>query len=182
MLCVRGPRGTLPNTSILAPQFGLMIASHLNRDQDEVQNDANDYVTWYVTPIDQEATPASDAPDNAHVEIHAHVVALGLDSLLKVYPSLSRPDPRVHFAVFAGFKQDIGEQQIVPACELVDGTSNVIMALPSVLANAWTNASEASRMLGDRVVPTGTRSSGVIPGAGHGVNVGVVNELTAEVK
>jgi hypothetical protein len=81
--------------------------------------------------------------------------------------------------VFAGYKQNVGDQPTLSMCEPVDGTHNVFMALPSVFINAWSNAQTVLRLLDSRVPASG--HSIVVPGAGLGVRVGAANELTDEV-
>jgi hypothetical protein len=55
-------------------------------------------------------------------------------------------------------------------CELVEGTDNVILALPSGLIGPWLNAITISEIVGGMVVPSGSKPP--LPGGGVGVRVG----------
>ncbi len=184
MLCVRAPQGVLPPITAMLLAHGLFIAGHLNHDHDRVAHDGADYVTWYVTPLEQNPIRQDYAPHNAHAEASPEVVIHGFNRLVEVFPSLKKvvdtPRSGVEFAVFAGYKQDIGEHPGIPVCEPVEGMSNLIIALPSVTTNAWINARTALTILENWM--TGSSRSVAVPGSGQGVQVGNVNELTSEVE
>ena len=182
MICIRSPHGVLPATSIMSLPHGLISVAHENHDHDRVGHDAGDSVTWYVTPA-EDAVHHEDAPDSARAEVSGEIVTRGMHNLLNLYPALKREADgawsQIRFGVFAGYKQNVGDQPTLPACDPVDGTRNVFIALPSVLMNAWTNAQTVLRMLDSRVPPGGP--SIAVPGARLGVRVGAANELTDEV-
>ena len=182
MICIRAPRGVLPATSIMSLPHGLISVAHENHDHDHVGHDAGDSVTWYVTPA-EDAVHHEDAPDTARAEVSKEVVARGTRSLLNLYPALTSAaagaGSQVRFGVFAGYKQNVGDQPTLPMCEPVEGTHNIFMTLPSVFINAWSNAQTVLRLLDSRVPASGP--SIVVPGAGLGVRVGAANELTDEV-
>jgi len=90
-----------------------------------------------------------------------------------------KPGSSVRFGAFAGYKQNVGDQPTVPFCERVEGINNVVVALPSVLANAWRNAHAVLGLLDGDVAPGGPPD--LIPYGGEGARVGAVNELTDEV-
>jgi hypothetical protein len=183
MICIRAPEDALPAASVISVPHGLTSVAHVNRNHDEIGNDAEDQLTWYVTPSDPDPSHHEEAPDDAHAVVNEELVAQGLENLLKIYPPLrveaQRTESTIQFAVFAGFKQNLGDDSIAPLCGIVEGTHNVFVALPSVLINSWTNAQTIIALLGDRVPPSGNRVD--VPGGGEGVRVGVVNELTQEV-
>jgi hypothetical protein len=183
MLCIKSPLGVLPRTSVLSVPQGLISVAHVNRDQDVVGHRDGDEVTWYVTPAEPGVEHREDAPDTARADIQPATVAQCLDALLTLYPALKRDaepsDSAIRFGVFAGYKQNIGDQPIVPACDFVEGTGNVVMALPSVMLNAWRNAETVLTLLADRVKPSGRATH--VPAGGKAVSVGTVNESTDEV-
>jgi len=55
-------------------------------------------------------------------------------------------------------------------CELVEGTKNVVVALPSGLVGPWLNATRILEIVGGVVDPSGNQA--VVPGGGVGVRVG----------
>jgi len=59
-------------------------------------------------------------------------------------------------------------------CELVAGTDNVMVALPSGLVGPWLNAVTLGEIVGGLVEPSGSQPA--LPGAGIGVQVGDVVE------
>jgi len=182
MICIRAPRGVLPATSVMSLPHGLISVAHVNHEHDHVGNDASDYVTWYVTPA-EEAIHDELAPDDARADVNGRVVAQGMRNLLNLYPLLKdeadRAESKIRFRVFAGYKQGVGDQPTPALCDLLGGTRNVFVALPSVLVNAWSNAQRTLAMLHSRVEASG--SSIDLPGSGVGVRVGAVRELTDEV-
>ncbi len=163
IICVRGPAGILPGASLLSLTHGLNVVAH-------AQGEA---VTWYSTPF-QDADPNfDDAPDDAEAEIDRAVVANGLQRLQRVFPSISTRR-ELRFTAYAGFRQDVGETAGTPACELVEGTNNLLMALPSLAVNAWSNAKIAAEIV-DALALRKVRQPD-IPGAGVGVRVGRLRE------
>jgi glycine/D-amino acid oxidase-like deaminating enzyme len=174
MICVKAPGDVLPPISALVPP-GLMIVGHRSQPNDSVGVDDGD-VTWYVTPADPAPQRATDAPDDARAEVDRAVVAQALEGLLRFYPSI-REKAGLRLAVYAGWKQDIGDQPAVRLCEVVEGTSNIILALPSVLINAWPNSVDAVAIVGRLANPTG--ATPLIPHAGRNVRVGQENELAS---
>jgi hypothetical protein len=182
MICVRAPQGVLPAASAIVMSHGFMLVGHVNRDHDGVGYDAGDKVTWYVTPMDPDVTLHEDVPDNARAEVNRAVVVQGFNNLLRVYPPLwrevVRPESPVRIAVYAGYLQNVVGETLMPLCERVEGTSNVLMALPSGLLGAWVNSQTALTMLRSQVKASGWSQS--VPGTGQGVRAGLVNELTDE--
>lgn len=163
IICVRGPAGVLPDASLLSLTHGLNVVAHANREG----------VTWYSTPFQDEDPNFDEAPDDAEADIDRDVVADGLQRLQRLFPPIATRN-ELRFTAYAGFRQDVGEIVGTPACELVDGTTNLLMALPSLAVNAWSNAKIAPEIV-DAVAP---RRGGQpeIPGAGVGVGVGRVRE------
>jgi glycine/D-amino acid oxidase-like deaminating enzyme len=159
MICVRAQRGALPTTSIMAMPLGLTVAAH----------DQPDNVTWYVTPLDFGGPSYDDIPTDAASEVDPEMVVRGCRSLLALYPGLPETSG-LQLGVYAGYRQDIGDQPGIRACELVEGTGNVIMALPSGLIGPWPNADTMTDILGGLVDPS--RSQPPLPGGGDGVRVG----------
>jgi hypothetical protein len=159
MICVRAPRGSLPTTSIGAMPLALLLVAH----------DQPDNVTWYVTPMEFGGPSYDDVPGDAAGDIDPGTVARGCASLLALYPRLPETDG-LQLGCYAGYRQDIGDQPGIRLCELVEGTKNVIMALPSGLIGPWLNAISLSEIVGGLVDPSGTHTP--IPGGGAGVRVG----------
>jgi hypothetical protein len=174
MICVRAPRAVLPPISAVVPP-GLMIVGHPGQAGGSAGADDGD-VTWYVTPADPAAQRATDAPDDAQAEVDRVVVAQALEGLLRFYPSI-REKVGLRLAVYAGWKQEIDGQPAVRLCEVVDGANNIILALPSVLINAWPNAADAVAIVRKLVNPSGAMP--LIPRAGRNVRVGQENELAS---
>jgi hypothetical protein len=131
-------------------------------------------VTWYVTPASPPPPPRyAGAPDDGAAEIDAAMVTAGVESLLRLVPSLAVNVEHIEATVFAGYKQELDGESTRRACELVDGERNVLMALPSVLANAVPNALEALAMIRQRL---GAASGPPDAHWGAGVTVGRLNE------
>jgi glycine/D-amino acid oxidase-like deaminating enzyme len=159
MICVRAPRGSLPTTSIVAMPLGLMLAAH-----DQPNN-----VTWYVTPMEMGGPSYDHIPGDAASDVDPEMVSRGCTTLLTLYPRL----PEIHglkVGCYAGYRQDVGDQPGNRMCELVEGTNNVIVALPSGLVGAWLNASRMREILGGLVDPSGSQPP--LTGGGVGVRVG----------
>jgi glycine/D-amino acid oxidase-like deaminating enzyme len=163
MICVTGPAGVLPGASLLSPNHGLNVVAHARGEA----------VTWYSTPFQDEDPNFDDAPDSAEAEVDPDVVAGGLERLQRLFPSIAARR-ELRFTAYAGFRQDVGETVGTPACELVEGTANLLMALPSLVVNAWSNAKIAAEIV-EAVAPRKIRQPDV-PGAGVGVRVGRLRE------
>ena len=163
IICVRGPAGVLPEASLLSLTHGLNVVAHAHRE----------VVTWYSTPFQDEDPNFDEAPDDAEAEVIPDVVADGLRRLQKLFPSIATRR-ELRFTAYAGYRQDIGEAVGTPACELVDGTTNLLMALPSLALNAWSNAKIAAAIV-DEVAPHKVHQPD-IPGGGVGVEVGRLRE------
>ena len=167
MICVRAPRGTLPTTSIVAMPLGLMLAAH-----DQPNN-----VTWYVTPMEMGGPSYDDIPDDAASDVDPEMVSRGFMSLLSLYPRLAEIDG-LQLGCYAGYRQDIGDLPGNRICELVEGTNNVIVALPSGLVGPWLNATKMCEIVGGLVDPSGNQPA--VPGRGAGVRVGDAVEDRAD--
>jgi hypothetical protein len=63
-------------------------------------------------------------------------------------------------------------------CELVEGTNNVIVALPSGLVGPWLNAIRVCEIVGGLVDPSGSQLP--LPSGGAGVRVGNAVEDRAD--
>lgn len=163
MICVRAPRGSLPTTSVVAMPLGLMIAAH----------DREDGVTWYVTPMEMSGPSYDDIPADAAGEVDPETVVRGCVSLLKLYPGLPQIDG-LQVGCYAGYRQDVGERPGIRMCELLAGTTNVIIALPSGLVGPWPNVIQIAEIVGGLVRPSGSQPP--LPGGGAGVRVGNVVE------
>ncbi len=170
MICVRGPVEALPDIGTVI-SAGMIVVGH---PSPAASASGGRLVTWYVTPASPPPPPRyADAPDDGVAEIDAVMVTAGIESLLGLVPSLAANDERIQATVFAGYKQDFDGESTRRACVLVDGERNILMALPSVLANAVPNAVETLGMIRERVGaasgPPGVRW-------GAGVAVGRLNE------
>ncbi len=84
----------------------------------------------------------------------------------------------VEATVFAGYKQDVDGQPTRRACELVDAERNVVVVLPSVLANAVPNALQARALIRQR--GEATTPAPDLP-SGAGVPVGPLTEDAGQV-
>jgi glycine/D-amino acid oxidase-like deaminating enzyme len=178
MLCIRGPADVLPPISFASLQHGLMSVAHLNDAHDRVAGDGADEVTWYVTPAESKVSHEVEPSNLAEAAPRTEVVARTIEQLQAIFPGLhdmaDRPDSTVRCGVYAGYKQNVGDDPIRPLADQVDGTSNLFVALPSVIANAWPNAARLADLLHSQLSPGGV--SEPVPLAGDGVRVGVVNE------
>jgi len=163
MICVRAPAGSLPGVSVAAMPLGLMLAAH----------DQQDNVTWYVTPMEFAGPSYDDVPADASSDVDTEVVARGFQALLRLFPVL--PDVEsLRVGCYAGYRQDIGDQPGMPMCELVEGTGNVILALPSGLVTPWLNAARIGDIVSELSDPSGAQAP--VPGAGIGVQTGFAVE------
>jgi glycine/D-amino acid oxidase-like deaminating enzyme len=159
MICVRARRGTLPTTSIVAMPLGLMLAAH------EQPNN----VTWYVTPMEMGGPSYDDIPGDAASDVDPEMVSRGCATLLTLYPRLPEIGG-LRLGCYAGYRQDVGDRPGNRMCELVDGTKNVVVALPSGLVGPWLNATRMCEIVGGLVDPGGSQPP--LTGAGVGVRVG----------
>ena len=167
MVCLRGPSDVLPDVGTVVSSEVLVVG---HRRSDGVQ--------WYVTPFDAAPFMYDEAPDDAAATVDRRAVQSALEALVRLYPALGRDSGLVAATVFAGYKQNLDGQPTRRACELVDGGRNVLMALPSVLANVVPNAIDAVSILRERVQPTGRTGAGPF----RGVAVGEVDEDTDAVQ
>ena len=163
MLCIRAPRGVLPPTSVLAMPLGLMVAAHEDPDS----------VTWYVTPMQMGGPSFDDVPNDATANVVPEILARALSTLLELYPVLPKTDG-LQMGCYAGYRQDIGDQPGARMCEMVAGSPNVMVALPSGLVGAWLNAAQVIELLGGLIDPSGNQAR--LPGGGEGVRIGSVVE------
>lgn len=159
MICIRAPRGSLPTTSVVAMPLGLMLAAH----------EQTDNVTWYVTPMEFGGPSYDDVPGDAASEVDPEMVVRGCIGLLTLYPLLPEIEG-LQLGCYAGYRQDIGDQPGIRMCELLSGTSNVIMALPSGLIGPWLNMISITEIVGGLCDPSGDKPP--LPGGGAGVRVG----------
>lgn len=168
MLCLRAPLEVLPTVGALVSADVLVVGHH--RDGLAASPAVS---TWYVTPVDRGAAPLSTAPADAVAAVQPDLVARGIDALTRMVPALEDAGSAVRGAVFAGYKQDVGGEPTRPLCELVDDERNVVVNLPSVLANAVPNARDTVALLRERVPPSGggipdlPRAGAVAVGAAH---------------
>lgn len=163
MICVRAPRGALPTTSIAAMPLGLLLAAH-----DQAQD-----VTWYVTPMEFGGPSFDDVPGDAAGDLDPAMVVRACQSLLALYPGLPQT-AGLQLGCYAGYRQDIGAMPGTRMCELVAGTANVIVALPSGLIGPWLNVATVRDIVKSLVEPGGTQPD--LPGGGEGVRVGCAVE------
>jgi glycine/D-amino acid oxidase-like deaminating enzyme len=159
MICVRAPRGSLPTTSVVAMPLGLLLAAH----------DQPDNITWYVTPMEMGGPSYDNIPDDAASDVDPEMVSRGFATLLTLYPRL----PEIHglqLGCYAGYRQDVGDRPGNRICELVEGTRNVAVALPSGLVGPWLNSTRICEIVGGLVDPSGSQPP--LSGGGVGVRVG----------
>lgn len=172
MICVMAPAEVFPQIgTVLCPE--LIVVSHSHTDADRSQERL---VTWYVTPAGAAPVRHAEAPDDAIAEVEGPVVASGIEALVRLFPRLANDNDGVQATVFAGFKQDFDGVPTQRACELVDPERNLLMVLPSVLANAVPNSVDAVSVLRQRLgEPTGRA-----PDIRHhgGAATGKLNELS----
>jgi glycine/D-amino acid oxidase-like deaminating enzyme len=136
MICLRGPAGVLPDVgTVLSPE--LIVVGHPSPGRSASPDRV---LTWYVTPSIPTPPRYADAPDDGTAGVEPSVVTTGVSALVRLVPSLAHGDERIEATVFAGFKQEYDEQATRRAYEVVDGERNLLVALPSVLANAVPNA------------------------------------------
>ena len=174
MICLRGPVDVLPElgTVLLPP---LIVVGHTVGD---TATSGERTVTWYVTPADPAAELLAEAPADATAAVDHSVVAAGVEALMRLCPSLAGDDGRLEATVFAGYKQQLGAEPTRRACRVLDEDANLVMVLPSVLANAVPNALDVVEDLRRRVEPT--RRTPELP-VRRPVRVGQCNEHRAQV-
>jgi glycine/D-amino acid oxidase-like deaminating enzyme len=149
MLCLRGRPADLPEVgTVLSPE--LIVVGHV--DAGATSGDRE--VTWYVTPADPGAARHAEAPAHARAPVDPAVVARGVRVLQRLFPPLAAAADRLSATVFAGYKQELGEEATRRACPVLDEERNVLMALPSVLANAVPNALDVVETLYRRLEPS----------------------------
>jgi glycine/D-amino acid oxidase-like deaminating enzyme len=159
MICVRARHGSLPTTSIVAMPLGLMLAAHSQPNN----------VTWYVTPMEMGGPSYDDIPGDAASDLDPEIVSRGSVRLLTLYPRLPEIEG-LQLGCYAGYRQDVGDLPGNRMCELVEGTKNVVVALPSGLVGPWLNATRMCEIVGGLVDPSGDQPA--VPGGGAGVRVG----------
>lgn len=171
MICLRSRRENLPYIgSFVSPQ--LIIVGHPSDASGAVPGSA---VTWYVTPAQPTPTIYDDAPDDALAEVESDAVKRGIEQLASLFPPLL-DRPGIQASVFAGYKQDHDGQPTKSVCKLIDEQRNLLVVLPSVLANAVPNAVAVVRSVSERLgdaqhlpaeLPDGTEPAvGDVPEAG----------------
>lgn len=163
MLCVKGPIDVLPAISLLSLVHGLNVVAHTDGKM----------VVWYSTPFQEDDPSFDDAPDDAEAAVDADVVAAGFRRLEALFPAIAT-SPQLRFAAYAGYRQDIGQTAGTPMCELVDGTANLVLALPSLVVNAWSNAKIAAGIVDALTLRKVQQPD--IPASGAGVLVGRLRE------
>lgn len=159
MVCLRVPGGALPVVSIAALPLGLMTAAH----------EDGETVTWYVTPMEMDGPSFDEVPNNAAAEAQPEVLVRASSALLALYPVLPQIDG-LRVGHYAGYRQDIGDMPGHRICEVVEGTDNVIVALPSGLIGPWPNTAAALDLVRSVAAPTGSRQ--LVPYGGTEVHVG----------
>ncbi|MDP8972574.1 MAG: FAD-binding oxidoreductase [Actinomycetota bacterium] len=172
MICVMAPAEVLPQIgTILSPE--LIVVGHSHTDADRSQERL---VTWYVTPAGAAPVRHADAPDDASAEVEGPVVTSGIEALVRLFPRLANDNDGVQATVFAGFKQEFDGVPTLRACELVDPERNLLMVLPSVLANAVPNSVEAVSVLRQRLGEPAGRADDIRHHGGAAT--GRLNELS----
>ncbi|MGH7687241.1 MAG: FAD-dependent oxidoreductase [Candidatus Dormibacteria bacterium] len=146
MICVRAQHGVLPAVSVVAMPIGLMLVAH----------DDGSTVTWYVTPMEFGGPAFDDVPRDASSVEDPATLARGLHALRHLYPALSDAGDVV-IGAYAGYREDVGDMPGVPLCEPLTGAEDVIVALPSGLVPAWTNAERVVALVGGLTSPSGER-------------------------
>src|SRR6202022_3396003 len=127
-----------------------------------------DEVTWYVTPMEMGGPSYDDVPGDAAADLAPEMVVRGCLGLLSLYPRLPEIDG-LQLGSYAGYRQDIGDLPGNRMCEIVEGTENMIIALPSGLVGAWLNVITISEIVGRLFNPS--RSQPPLPGGGAGVEI-----------
>ncbi len=159
MVCLRAQARALPATSVVALPLALLVAAHQDSEG----------VTWYVTPMEMGGPSFDDVPNDAAADVYSEMLARACSALLALYPALADTDGLV-VGQYAGYRQDIGDMPAQRMCEVVEGSVNVIAALPSGLVAPWLNATDALGLVRGLAEPGGTPTP--LPAGGHGVRVG----------
>lgn len=174
MICLRAPIDVLPEIgTVLSPE--LIVVGHTVGD-DPTSPDR--VVTWYVTPADPTPVRHAEAPSDAIAATDPGVVAAGVEALTRLFPPLGDDDGRLEATVFAGYKQELGGEPTRRACPVLDEHRNLLVALPSVLANAVPNALDVVDRLRRRLEPS--RRTPELP-LRRAVRVGDLGEHAAQV-
>ncbi len=143
MICVMAPAEILPEIgTVLSPE--LIVVGHGHTDANRSQERL---VTWYVTPAGAAPVRHAEAPDDAIADVEGPVVTSGIEALVRLFPPLANDNDGLQATVFAGFKQEFDGVPTQRVCELVDPERNLLMVLPSVLANAVPNSVDAVSVL-----------------------------------
>lgn len=172
MICVMAPADVLPAIgTVLCPE--LIVVGHRHHDADRPQERL---VMWYVTPAGAAPIRHADAPDDAVAEVEGPVVTSGIEALVRLFPDLATNNDSVQATVFAGFKQDFDGLPTQRACQLVDPERNLLMVLPSVLANAVPNSVDAVSVLRQRLGQPTARAAEIQHH--RGAAIGELNELS----
>lgn len=174
MVCIRGPKDVLADVGTVVSSE-VMVVGHPLPGGGGAEGQG---VRWYVTPVDPSPVVYEEAPDAAAAPIDRPTVRSALEALVRLVPRLADSGVPVDATVFAGYKQNLDGQPTRRACEVVDAERNVLMALPSVLANAVPNAVDAVEILRARVEPTGRTGAALCGGA----PVGELDEDRAQVR
>lgn len=156
MLCLRAPLGVLgPVATLVTPD--LLVVGHVNEGHDTV-GQGEDQASWYVSPGSL-APPehVAEAPDTGAGEVDPEEVGLTVERLIRLVPGLARAGAQVEATVFAGYKQGVDGQPAQPAVEVVDPGLGIVLALPSVLANAVPNAMAVIAAVQAVTPPSGRR-------------------------
>lgn len=179
MLCVRGPAGVLaPAATLITPD--LVVIAHVNDGHDTI-GQGRDQVSWYVSPGSLSPPEhVAEAPDDGAAEVDPHEVSQAVERLSRLAPALGSARAGVEATVFAGYKQDVDGRPAQPAVEVVDHDRGIVMALPSVLANAVPNARAGVAAVQGVTPPSGR--SWARPDRVAGPSVGVVDEVRAGVE
>ncbi|HEY7984673.1 MAG TPA: FAD-dependent oxidoreductase [Ktedonobacterales bacterium] len=159
MLCLRAPHGALPAASVAALSLGLLLAAH----------DDGERVLWYVTPMKLRGPSFDDVPNDAAAPADPAELRRAWDTLRTLYPALPSV-AGLQVGYYAGYRQDIGNRPGTRLCAVIEGTGNVIGALPSGLVGPWRNAAAALALVRGLTAPSGAQPA--LPAAGQGVRVG----------
>ncbi|MDP9442673.1 MAG: FAD-dependent oxidoreductase [Actinomycetota bacterium] len=177
MLCVRAPAGVLaPVATLVSPD--VVVVGHLNDGHDTV-GQGRDQASWYVSPASVVPEHLTEAPDTGAAEVDPQEVALAVERLIRLLPALTRASAEVEATVFAGYKQDVDGHPARPAVEVVDPRRAIVLAVPSVLANAVPNALAVLAAVKAVAEPSG--SGWARPDELPAPSVGVVDELRSGV-
>lgn len=177
MICIRGPKEILPPVNLLlAAQQTVVVSADVDETHQHVGH--GDTVTWYVTPQDPEWEHVGDVPDSAHADPDSSTVARGIDIVMGAFPPLreaaTQSDSPVEFGVYAGYKQNLGDDRVTPMCERLSGVTNAVLALPTLVGGAWLNARKSVEQIAEMVEPSGSQPS--LDAASEDIRIGHVRE------